>query len=99
MSVSAACSTMWSRIDATCTHEQFCSRHRERAADTGACMAPVMSGRFALLTAIFCLATPTHVMASVTTPTPAATSFAYSLSHAVTPLPDEVIEQTVDADG
>lgn len=42
---------------------------------------------------------PAYGIASANIPTPSVTSFAYSLSHAVTPLPDEVIERTVDQDG
>ena len=42
---------------------------------------------------------PAEPRASAYEPAPTAASFAYSISHAVTPLPDAVLERTVDRDG
>jgi hypothetical protein len=45
------------------------------------------------------LIAPAEPRASGYEPAPAAASFAYSVSHPVTPLPDAVIDRTIDRDG
>jgi hypothetical protein len=45
------------------------------------------------------LSAPANVWASADAPLPSATSFAYSASHPVMPLPASVIERTVNTDG
>jgi hypothetical protein len=67
---------------------------------TGACMARVNIGKGLLFVgAIVVLSTPANVWASADAPLPAATSFAYSVSHPVTPLPASVIDRVVNTDG
>jgi hypothetical protein len=63
-----------------------------------ACAGDVTLGRLGLAGLIFVVA-PAEAWASAYEPMPAAASFAYSISHAVTPLPDAVIERTIDRNG
>ena len=63
-----------------------------------ACAGHVTLGRLGLAGLIFVIV-PAAPRASAYEPAPAAASFAYSISHAVTPLPDAVIERTIDRDG
>jgi hypothetical protein len=51
-----------------------------------------------LVCAVVCVS-PSQVWASADAPLPAATSFAYSISHPVRPLSDAVIAKTVNTDG
>jgi hypothetical protein len=62
---------------------------------TGACTARV--NRQLIAGAFLCIAAPAQSWASV--PLPTATSFAYSISHPVTPLPAAVIARTINTDG
>ena len=67
---------------------------------TGACAARVNIGKGLLSVGAFvCIAAPTDLWASAVAPLPANTSFAYSVSHPVTPLPASVIERIVNTDG
>ena len=65
----------------------------------GACAAHVTFGRLFGLVIIFIVSAPAALFASAYVPPPSATSFAYLVSHAVTPLSDAVIGRTVDPDG
>ena len=61
---------------------------------TGACMARVNIGKGLLsVCAFLCISAPAELWAAADAPVPAATSFAYSVSHPVTPLPPSVIER------
>ena len=77
--------------------EQFCSETQGAGRRcTGACTAHVRSGRLLALASM--LSASAVAEASPHDP-PSASSFAYTISHAVTPLPNAVIERTIDADG
>jgi hypothetical protein len=65
---------------------------------TGACASRVNIGKGLSLCAFMCIAAPAELWASAM-PLPSATSFAYSVSHPVTPLPAAVIERIVNTDG
>jgi hypothetical protein len=62
-------------------------------------VALVTSVRPLALVGIFCVAAPTALLASGYEPASSAVSFAYSRSHAVRPLPDSVIQRTLDTGG
>jgi hypothetical protein len=61
---------------------------------TGACGAQVTIGtRLLFACAFFSILSPPDLWASTQAPRPAATAFAYSISHTVKPLPDAVFEK------
>ena len=67
---------------------------------TGACAARVNIGKGLFFVCAFMgIVAPADLWASADAPLPAATSFAYSVSHPVTPLPASVIERIVNTDG
>jgi hypothetical protein len=55
--------------------------------------------RLLSICAMIGISAPTQLWASAEAPLPAATAFAYSVSHPVTPLPAAVIERIVNTDG
>jgi hypothetical protein len=63
---------------------------------TGACKARVRIGKLLLLVCAFSIPAMEKLCASTDAPQPAITSFAYSVSHPFTPLPDSVIERIAD---
>jgi hypothetical protein len=67
---------------------------------TGACKARVKIGkRLTIACAFLCSTAPVELLASTDSPSPAKTSFAYSLSHPVKPLPDSVIQKITEPTG
>ena len=62
-------------------------------------MALVRFGKLLLLVGAFCISASAELFASTDSSPPATTSFAYSISHAVTPLSDAVLDQIADQDG
>jgi transglycosylase-like protein with SLT domain len=67
---------------------------------TGACKARVKIGkRLTIACAFLCSTAPVELLASTDSPSPAKTSFAYSLSHPVKPLPDSVIQKITEPAG
>jgi hypothetical protein len=66
---------------------------------TGACMARVKFGKLLLLGFTLLVSASVELRASTDTPLPADMSFAYPISHAVTPLPNAVIETIADPEG
>ncbi len=73
---------------------------RGRRPISGACMARMNIGKGLLFVGVSVfLSAPANVWASADAPLPSATSFAYSASHPVMPLPASVIERTVNTDG
>lgn len=62
-------------------------------------MALVTLARPLALVGILCVAAPAPLYASGYEPASSAVSFAYSRSHAVRPLPDSVIQRTLDTGG
>ena len=67
---------------------------------TGACTARVKIGkRLTIACAFLCSTAPVELLASTDSPSPAKTSFAYSLSHPVKPLPDSVIQKITEPTG
>jgi hypothetical protein len=64
---------------------------------TGACTARVKIGkRFTIACAFLCSTASAELLASTDSPSPAKTSFAYSLSHTVKPLPDSVVKKITE---
>jgi soluble lytic murein transglycosylase-like protein len=90
------------RQHASCCQGDSALRQIKRGAGRqriGACMARVKAGqRFTIACAILSVAAPATLRASTDVPRPAATSFAYSISHTVKPLPDAVIEKIADTE-
>ena len=67
---------------------------------TGACTARVKIGkRLTIACAFLCSTASAELLASTDSPSPAKTSFAYSLSHPVKPLPDSVIKKITEPSG
>ena len=67
---------------------------------TGACRARVKTGkRLSIAFAFLCSTASAELLASTDSPSPAKTSFAYSLSHPVKPLPDSVIQKITEPSG
>jgi hypothetical protein len=67
---------------------------------TGACRARVKIGnRLSIVCALLLSAAPAELLASTASSSPAKTSFAYSKSHTVKPLPDSVIEKITEPHG
>ena len=66
---------------------------------TGACMARVKIGKLLLLVFTLFVSASVELRASTDAVPAADMSFAYPISHAVTPLPDAVIETIADQDG
>jgi hypothetical protein len=66
---------------------------------TGACSAQVKLTRLLGLVCLLCVSISETLWASIESPAAAITSFAYRVSHPVTPLPDEVIERIAEPDG
>ena len=68
---------------------------------TGACVALVKFDKLLLIACAFfvSVSAPATSFASTDSPPPATTSFAYSISHAVTPLPGSAIDRLADQDG
>jgi hypothetical protein len=67
---------------------------------TGACEARVKIGqRLSIACAFLCSTASAELLASTDSPSPAKTSFAYSLSHPVKPLPDSVIKKITEPSG
>jgi hypothetical protein len=62
-------------------------------------MARVKIGKLLLFACAFYISASAELLASTDSAPPANTSFAYSISHAVTPLPDAVLEQIADQEG
>jgi hypothetical protein len=62
-------------------------------------MARVKSGKLLLLVFTLFVLTSVELRASTDTPLPAATSFAYPISHPFAPLPEAVIETITEQDG
>jgi hypothetical protein len=90
------------RTHETCGRGDKADRQMQQGAGrriAGACKARVRFGhRLLLVCTALCISTPTKLLASSDGPPPAATSFAYRVNHAVTPLPDSVIEKVADAE-
>jgi len=62
-------------------------------------MAQLSIGKGLLSVCAFLYISAPELWAATDAPEPAATSFAYSVSHPVTPLPPSVIERTINTDG
>ena len=63
----------------------------------GACVAPVKADqRLSVVCAFLSVVVPTAARASTDMPKPAASSFAYSISHTAKPLPETVIDKITD---
>src|SRR5262249_52182013 len=67
---------------------------------TGACEARVNIGkRLSIACAFLCSTASAELLASTDSPSPAKTSFAYSLTHPVKPLPNSVMEKITEPSG
>ena len=64
----------------------------------GPCMMQLSNSIIFAGALLVSIAAPANLHASFDAPLPTATSFAYSISHPVTPLPDAVIERVVNTD-